>query len=985
MSLRTLFITTSLLVSAQVVTAFHGHRQDAAVTYLRPELTTVDVVWQSELRQRPQWRGFLAAHGTWWAEFNTANGMPHRAFGEPIPTVGSDPVSRATQFLQNELAMYPLPMDQLSVSAVYPTQKHTYVHFIQVHNGLPVLTGRVMVKLDLQGRVIAFGLDAYASIGISLNPAQGDAASIASASAGLTNIGSVVVSPQLRVLPVPLYRGVEHHLVRVVEVATTENGTPARWECWVDANTGQLLYRQNRVMHHAPPASAGAEITGSSTVFTQNPFIPATLEPLANLRVVVNGVAQYLDPSGYLNTGLGGPISATFFLDGRWSRVETNGSTPSFVTTLQEGANAISFDSGSNTRELSAYHHVNVIHEHVNTWLPTFVGMDFSLLTNVDVAGTCNAFYDGGSINFYEEGGGCQSYAQVAEVVYHEYGHAINDKFYGILSSDFTNGAMNEGYADLWAFTITQDPILADGSSLLDPNDYIRRYDQDPKVYPADIVGEVHADGEIIAGAWWDTHMLLGSDINLTMTLFAEAFPGLQATAVNGNEGQAFRDVLLDVLQADDTDGDLTNGTPNASGIVEAFAIHGITLLSNSQLLHDNLLSASHASPIDLSAQLILDLDFIQYIDEAQLYYRINDELNWTLLPMVDLGGNDYHGLIPAQPRGTVISYCIAMLDIFQHVTGVLPPGALDADPNLPYFTLVGCQLEATEDEDNLHQLGSWQTGVAGDNATSGDWVDGAPIPSYVAPDFLFGLVQTDAQHTPGGSSCFLTGNASGPLSDFGSRDVDGGRTTLRSAPLDLTDRTTPIISYWRWYINDPFTGPNPTADWWQVEVTNDGSTWVPVETTRISDPSWRRGAFRVSDYVAPNSTVQVRFVASDSVRTGEYLDGASIVEAAVDDIQLWDEVDVDGIAESALDLELRIYPDPASDVLNVGMELRGARVVDMRVLDLAGRTVDRPSPVNMIGQERMTVDLSAYSAGSYVLQVITDRGRDERRFSVVR
>lgn len=207
----------------------------------------------------------------------------------------------------------------------------------------------------------------------------------------------------------------------------------------------------------------------------------------------------------------------------------------------------------------------------------------------------------------------------------------------------------------------------------------------------------------------------------------------------------------------------------------------------------------------------------------------------------------------------------------------------------------------------------------------------------------------------------------------------------MRSAPLDLTDRTTPIISYWRWYINDPFTGPNPTADWWQVEVTNDGSTWVPVETTRISDPSWRRGAFRVSDYVAPNSTVQVRFVASDSVRTGEYLDGASIVEAAVDDIQLWDEVDVDGIAESALDLELRIYPDPASDVLNVGMELRGARVVDMRVLDLAGRTVDRPSPVNMIGQERMTVDLSAYSAGSYVLQVITDRGRDERRFSVVR
>ncbi|MBK8338895.1 MAG: hypothetical protein IPK99_02270 [Flavobacteriales bacterium] len=51
----------------------------------------------------------------------------------------------------------------------------------------------------------------------------------------------------------------------------------------------------------------------------------------------------------------------------------------------------------------------------------------------MDVAGTCNAFYDGGAINFYEEGGDCQSYAQVGEVVYHEYGHGINDQFYSDL------------------------------------------------------------------------------------------------------------------------------------------------------------------------------------------------------------------------------------------------------------------------------------------------------------------------------------------------------------------------------------------------------------------------------------------------------------------------------------------------------------------------------------------------------------------------
>ena len=43
------------------------------------------------------------------------------------------------------------------------------------------------------------------------------------------------------------------------------------------------------------------------------------------------------------------------------------------------------------------------------------------------------------------------------------------------------------------------------GWDLVDPTISVRRYDQDRKVYPQDLVGEVHADGEIIAGAFWDT------------------------------------------------------------------------------------------------------------------------------------------------------------------------------------------------------------------------------------------------------------------------------------------------------------------------------------------------------------------------------------------------------------------------------------------------------------------------------------------------
>ena len=43
----------------------------------------------------------------------------------------------------------------------------------------------------------------------------------------------------------------------------------------------------------------------------------------------------------------------------------------------------------------------------------------------------------------------------------------------------------------------------------------------------------------------------------------------------------SFTDVLLDVLQADDDDDNLSNGTPNVADILEGFDLHGITLFSH--------------------------------------------------------------------------------------------------------------------------------------------------------------------------------------------------------------------------------------------------------------------------------------------------------------------------------------------------------------------------------------------------------------------
>ena len=57
----------------------------------------------------------------------------------------------------------------------------------------------------------------------------------------------------------------------------------------------------------------------------------------------------------------------------------------------------------------------------------------------------------------------------------------------------------------------------------------------------------------------------------------------------------------------------------------------------------------------------------------------------------------------------------------------------------------------------------------------------------------------------------------------------------------------------------------------------------------KSSDISWRKFAFRVNDYVNLTNNVQLKFIASDSLRLGQNLDGGSLVEAAVDDLILYE------------------------------------------------------------------------------------------------
>ena len=85
-----------------------------------------------------------------------------------------------------------------------------------------------------------------------------------------------MVEENLKILPVPTNQGLyNYHLVYVVNIETRIEVGPANYECYVDANSGILLMRNNKVLYEAPPSSA---VVNDSGKYTTNPFNPSSIE-----------------------------------------------------------------------------------------------------------------------------------------------------------------------------------------------------------------------------------------------------------------------------------------------------------------------------------------------------------------------------------------------------------------------------------------------------------------------------------------------------------------------------------------------------------------------------------------------------------------------------------------------------------------------------------------------------------------------------------
>ncbi|MCD6531432.1 PepSY domain-containing protein, partial [bacterium] len=576
-----------------------------------------------------------------------------------VPQSDDDARRCGRSFLENHPEIVGVPSDNFSFESVHRIKNFWAVSFHQTERGFPVWGARVKMAINSRGEVFYFSSSAKVLKSCALDQNIGEQEAVATAIDYIKPAGYTVDRAEKVVCAVPqgeFYQGV---LVWWIEIHTKN---PAGWwRVFVDAGTGEIIALVNELR----------TVSGS----IQGEYLPHYYDDPTEVGgfqyeyLIIDSESGYTDGDGNFSS-LGGTGSSHSFyttLSGWFCRILDDAyDVAAFSTDFYgDSLNFVWHTPEFHIDQLNLYYHTNWIHSWVKNYLG-YDGMDYRMpATCNDTVMSDNAYYDGHGINFAPEGSYLHELSLFAEVIYHEYTHGVTHHMYPPdgLPYDGQSGAIDEALSDYFPCSIFDDPYMAERTFIGSPSEYMRNLHNSNR-YPEDYIDEVHHDGQIIAGAWWDIRGELGAGYTDSLIHYSRfLYPA------------TFEDFLYATLSIDDDDGNLENGTPNAGVIYSAYSRHGIG--------PENMLTISH-TPLpwteDTTNPYPVDVEIITLfgIDTAVVYYRAihpGGTPDWNIVNLENVGGTAWEGEIPPQPLGTMVQYYIYAVDIIGNSLTEPPAG----------------------------------------------------------------------------------------------------------------------------------------------------------------------------------------------------------------------------------------------------------------------------------------------------------------------
>lgn len=434
-------------------------------------------------------------------------GTPKEVWGFRARAGRGAPRRVAREFLRANGPLLGLPgiHSRLSVQRIVHGLGATHVILQQRHRAIPIFRAYVTVHIGRDGRIYlvknravprAF-LEERGRFKLSASRAR----SRALRAMGTGRRGVKVMGAEKRWVPVgdtirPAYR------VRVHRAAPREE-----WIVYVNAATGRVLSKYDNL----------ASARGVARVFDPNPVVA-----LGDWKTLLSPKGRPRRPPDRAYTavaleGLGGGGR----LDGR--RVTTS-PTPNRARRADHRFVFDSEDPGF--LEVMAYFHVNRAIRYIEALGYRGRRAIFTAPLPVNASGTRqdNSWYSPGLKSLTFGTGGVDD-AEDAEIILHEFGHALQDAICPDFGQSAQAAAMGEGFGDYFAASFfaagkppALRPLLMSWDSIADTNHrppYLRRVDE-PATFESFDHGpaaDEHDNGRIWSATLWDIRTAVGRDV----------------------------------------------------------------------------------------------------------------------------------------------------------------------------------------------------------------------------------------------------------------------------------------------------------------------------------------------------------------------------------------------------------------------------------------------------------------------------------------